>query len=180
MKKFLILIAAVVILGVGWYLASPLFIDKMVDEAFPALSEERQSGVEDEPGLVEAGGEVSKSTQNNEPILLVSGSFVDVDVIHKGSGKAQVYELTGGVRTLRFEDFEVTNGPGLHVVLSAHANPRTQAEVKDGGYVDLGELKGNIGNQNYTLSGDIDLSLYQSVVIYCYPFNVVFSTATLQ
>jgi hypothetical protein len=45
--------------------------------------------------------------------------------------------------------------------------------------VELGQLKGNVGNQNYEIPAEIDLSLYQSVVIYCLPFQVVFSTATL-
>jgi hypothetical protein len=40
-------------------------------------------------------------------------------------------------------------------------------------------LKGNIGSQNYEIPADVDVSQYQSVVIYCMPFHVVFSTATL-
>jgi hypothetical protein len=43
----------------------------------------------------------------------------------------------------------------------------------------LGPLKGNIGNQNYAIPEDVDLSQFSSVVIYCKPFHVVFSYATL-
>ncbi len=46
-------------------------------------------------------------------------------------------------------------------------------------YVDLGSLKGNMGNQNYEIPTDLDLSDYQGVVIYCMPFHVVFATASL-
>ena len=46
-------------------------------------------------------------------------------------------------------------------------------------YVHLGALKGNIGNQNYEIPAEVDLSEYKSVVIYCVPFHVVFATATL-
>ena len=48
-----------------------------------------------------------------------------------------------------------------------------------GDYIDLGSLKGNIGNQNYEIPAGTDLSQYQSIVIYCQPFHVVFATATL-
>jgi len=40
-------------------------------------------------------------------------------------------------------------------------------------------LKGNVGNQNYEIPGDAEIGQFGSVVIYCQPFHVVFSTATL-
>jgi len=74
----------------------------------------------------------------------------------------------------------VTNGPDLRVLLVGHTDPKTRDDVMDGDYVELDNLKGNKGNQNYELSADIDITAYQSVVIYCKPFHVVFSTALLQ
>ena len=50
---------------------------------------------------------------------------------------------------------------------------------KDRGYLDLGKLKGNIGNQNYPVPDGIDISEYNAVMIYCEPFHVIFSTAPL-
>ena len=73
----------------------------------------------------------------------------------------------------------MTNGPDLHVILTPHPNPMSQADVKTAGYNDLGKLKGNIGNQNYPISADVDLSAGGSVVIYCLPFHVIFSVASL-
>ena len=52
-------------------------------------------------------------------------------------------------------------------------------EVKSPGYLDLGELKGNRGNQNYPIPAGVNISTFNSVVIYCKPFAVVFSVATL-
>ena len=49
----------------------------------------------------------------------------------------------------------------------------------DDAYVDLGGLKGNIGDQNYEIPADVDLSQYQSVVIWCDRFNVAFGAADL-
>jgi hypothetical protein len=66
------------------------------------------------------------------------------------------------------------------VILTPHRDPGSSAEVKTGGYVDLGKLKGNKGNQNYPISADVDVAAQKSVVIYCEPFAVAFSVAQLQ
>ena len=111
-----------------------------------------------------------------EPTVLVMGSFIDIDPIHGAEGSATIYELPDGGRVLRFEDFRSKNGPDLHVYLSTEAPTSTFAGLGEDA-VHLGELKGNVGNQNYGLPQAVDLSAYRSVVIYCRPFKVVFSTA---
>lgn len=108
--------------------------------------------------------------------LVTQGTFSGTDALHQGQGTASVFQL-GDQRVLRFEDFEVTNGPDLHVILSTNPNPTGQDDLGD--YIDLGQLKGNVGNQNYELPADLDLSLYQSVIIYCVPFHVLFAVAPL-
>ena len=107
------------------------------------------------------------------------GDFKDADSFHRGSGQAIIYTTPEGGHLLRLENLEVTNGPALHVVLSPHEDPTRSNEVLLEGYADLGDLKGNRGNQNYTIPADVDLSVIKSVVIYCKPFAVVFSVATL-
>ena len=202
MKKILLGIGGILILGALWYLVSPVFIDKEVDDTFPEFEMPRVNELESmnkedlesireealDTAAQEPATEIKEMLPEEDlidavsegPQKIVGGEFIDIDFVHKGSGKAGVYQIDENSRILRFEDFEVTNGPALHVVLSAHPNPKNQSEVKDLGFLDLGNLKGNKGNQNYELDPEIDLSLYKSVVIYCYPFNVVFSTATLQ
>lgn len=106
--------------------------------------------------------------------VVAQGQFRDGDSFHKGEGSAKLYRLGDGSHLLRFEVFRVTNGPDLHVFLAENAEP------KSGRYVDLGKLKGNIGEQNYAVPRDLDLGAYRTVVIYCVPFSVVFSTAALQ
>lgn len=113
-----------------------------------------------------------------DPVILSLGSFGRIDAIHAAEGTATIYHLADGGRILRFEDFRATNGPDLHVYLSRHEAPRNHADL-GADYVDLGQLKGNVGNQNYDIPADLDLTGYNSVVIYCVPFQVVFSTATL-
>jgi len=48
-----------------------------------------------------------------------------------------------------------------------------------GDYIELGPLKGNVGNPNYSIPAAVDLSEDRSAVIYCVPFRVVFSSAEL-
>ena len=60
-----------------------------------------------------------------------------------------------------------------------HPNPEGGSDIHEGDYIDLGKIKGNIGNQNYPLPAGVDPSMFNSVVIYCKPFHVVFSVASL-
>lgn len=112
-----------------------------------------------------------------ENMLLGKGEFGRIDAIHAAEGTAAIYQLSDGSRVLRLEDFKSTNGPELHVLLTAGTEATTFGDVGD--YVDLGILKGNVGNQNYEIPDDVDLSAIQAVVIWCRPFKVVFSVANL-
>ena len=42
------------------------------------------------------------------------------------------------------------------------------------------EIKGNIGDQNYALGSDLDLSKYRAVSIWCKRFSVNFGAAALR
>ena len=96
------------------------------------------------------------------------GSFVGLEG-NNAKGKAIIISA-GKVAFLRFQDFEVTNGPDLHVYMTSDGNISTG--------MDLGKLKGSIGDQNYALNG-VDLKNYDTVVIYCQPFQIYFAQAKL-
>lgn len=226
MRKFLFLsvgLAALIACGaVVWYLASPLFINRMVNEDFPVtapepaelkemsaqeleqleaefmtalppaetLSEmpapERQA-LQDEAmriathmptKVMEEPMQTAVVTPAAEPVLLRAGEFYGADDFHRGSGKALIYQLADGSFLLRLEDFEVINGPDLHVILGIDERPYNHATLGD--YLDLGELKGNIGDQNYAIPAGTDLQRYGSVVIYCVPFRAIFAIAPLE
>ena len=115
----------------------------------------------------------------SEPVALASGSFRDADSFHRGSGDATIYRLPDGSHLLRLEDFEVTNGPDLRVLLARPNDPQSRDELHAAGYTHLAKLKGNIGNQNYEIPADIDPSGIGSIIIYCMPFQVIFSVAPL-
>lgn len=111
------------------------------------------------------------------PAAVAMGMFMDADDFHRGSGSATMFRGPDGSHILRFEDFMVTNGPALSVLISK-AEGITSSENL-GEYLDLGPLKGNVGNQNYEVPAGTDVSEYKTVVIYCVPFHVVFATAPL-
>ncbi|WP_370328014.1 DM13 domain-containing protein [Euzebya sp.] len=206
--KSLIAVAAVVVLAVAFWLIRPLFVDTVVDEEFPVSSSATEDGDaaggtagEDEAFPLSAGAEVPddmtqeeveaemeaaaaapdveevEDMPEGEPTVLSTGSFGGADSAHSGAGTATIYALADGSHVLRFEDFEVTNGPDLRVYL-APLDADGQPHVGEGA-VELGRLKGNIGNQNYDIPADVDLSQPLGVVIYCQPFSVTFATAPL-
>ncbi len=180
-------IAAVIVAPIAWYLGSPLFINRTVNEEFPmSMNATLPEGVtrqQAEEEMMKASKVDSMATEampatQMSPKVLLSGSFQSADAVHKGEGTASVYQI-GSERVLRFDPFRSTNGPALYVYLSPHTAPRSSQQLHEGGSFEVARLKGNIGSQNYTLPSDIDLAKFKSVVIYCRQFHVVFSTATL-
>lgn len=205
-RLFLILIGAAAVAAVFTFpLWRPLLVDDTVNEVFPGLTGEQQTAfinlpVEQQAAMqatlqanptqavemaraMTSGDQIVSAAeqeipQMSDPRVIGQGNFNQIDIIHGGTGTATLYELPDGSRVLRFENFRVTNGPELHVILTRNDNPLTPEDVGTD-YIDLGPLKGNVGNQNYNVPSEIDFSQYQAVVIYCLPFRVVFSVATL-
>ena len=106
----------------------------------------------------------------SEPTVLKTGDFKGADFFHSAEGIAKIIQ-TGDQSFLRFENFEVTNGPDLRVYLTS------DGDVKNG--IHLEKLKASSGDQNYSLSDDINVDMYDTVVIYCQPFGVYFGQASM-
>lgn len=181
------LVLAVPVLWLAWWLGSPLFIDKVADEDFPLTANatipdnvtraEAETTMETAAKIEAPMSEpMTTGMSSAEAVSLISGDFRDADRFHRGSGRATIYRLEDNSHVLRLEDLNVTNGPDLHVLLMVDP----EGGDKGQGYLDLGKLKGNIGNQNYPIPDDADVSRYHAVMIYCQPFHVVFSTAPLR
>ena len=114
-----------------------------------------------------------------KPILYAAGSFSGADAAHTGSGTAKVYRLPDSSHIVRLEDFQVTNGPALIVALAAHPDPLESEDVEKG-YINIGNLKANTGNQNYKIPAEFDVLSFGSIVIWCETFGVMFSAAPLK
>jgi hypothetical protein len=98
---------------------------------------------------------------------------------HDGRGVAEVLALESGERILRFSGFETLDGPDLQVYLLGAPDVESRADLETAGYVSLGALTGNVGDQNYAIPREIDLSRYQAVSVWCRRFGVNFTTAPL-
>lgn len=124
--------------------------------------------------------EISELGIGLDPYVTRTGDFVVIDPMHQGRGSASIYWFSEQQQFLRLEDFEVTNGPDLRVILSQHTEPRTSAETLLPDYIDLGPLKSAAGAQNYEIPETPDLAKYKSVAIYSTSLNMVFTTAPLE
>jgi hypothetical protein len=116
---------------------------------------------------VEVNEEMPAST-----LAIPMGNFVGVgDGIHDAQGEVLIIKVDDGSKFLRFENFRASNGPDLFVYLA------TDETASD--FVNLGMLKGNIGNQNYLIPPGVDLANQDTVLIWCKQFSVLFGSAKL-
>lgn len=152
MKKILIIIFVAIAAGVGYWLGSPLFLDKKVSES-----------VEDIKMMAQ---------DNTAPVVVAMGSFVDADSFHKGEGTVKLIK-TGDKYFIRFEDdFKTTNGPDLFVHFGKDGKYVSEAKI--------GSLKGNIGGQNYEVPENINPNDYNEIWVWCRAFSVPFTSAILK
>lgn len=220
------ILVAIPALAFAWWLGSPLFIDRVVDEPFPRaamavvpddMTEEQVEEMMEEAAAEDvtveepmpempAPSETETTTAPSEttmaanetaapavaettttaapqpvgPVLLYQGVFVDGDSFHTGSGDVKVYRLEDGSLVLRLEDIEVRNGPDLNVIVTPSPTVAGRDDVRVEGHLDLGDLKGNIGSQNYDLPAEFAPPEEFSVVVFCVPFQVVFASAEMR
>jgi hypothetical protein len=154
-KKVAIVVVLVLIVGLWyWFRPDRLYTNIRVDEAMPAAQ-----------GAAAA-----------LPIEL--GTFYTI--LHPTSGTATIYKMADGTHMLRFTNFDTWNGPNVHVYMVAADDAKDAATVERAGFVDLGEIKGNVGNQNYILPSDLDMAKYRAVSIWCKRFSVNFGAAALK
>ena len=117
------------------------------------------------------------TTAPEGPVLLSTSEWISIG--HPGSGTVLVYRQPDGSHVVRFEDLEVSNGPDLLVILSAAPLVDDRAAYSAAEYLSLGDLKGNIGNQNYVVPAEVNLADYQTVAIWCRRFNYTFNAADI-
>lgn len=148
------IVVVVVALFIAWYAFRPerLYVNRQVNEVLPA-------------------------TQGSPSQDLESGTFYGI--MHPTAGTATIYRMGDGSHILRLTHFKTSNGPDVHIYMVAAGDARDNASVERAGFIDLGVMKGNIGDQNYALGPEVDLSKYRAVSVWCKRFSVNFGVAPL-
>lgn len=155
-KKWIVVILGVLILIGAWWLFRPekLWVNVKVNEPAPFAA-----------------------NADPEPLYtgLLSGRA------HPTSGRASIYQTPDGKHELRLTNFMTSNGPDVHIVLAQSADESLKQDFVKGDLrsVELGPMKANEGDQNYDVPSSADLDKYDTVVIYCVRFHVIFATAKL-
>jgi hypothetical protein len=152
MRNKRLIAGVVIVLGaLAWYAFRPerLFIDSTVNESLAAAT----------------------------PSTLAQGVFHSN--AHETTGNATILSLPDGRRVLRLTNFSTSNGPDVRVYLVAASDVTDDETVKTAGFVELGPMKGNRGDQNYEVPASVDLAAYRTVTIWCKRFSVNFGSAPL-
>lgn len=160
-KKILwpaIVICAILVAGVAYWLISPFWISNTVEEALPIVPAPEEMGA----------GIITTSTVET----VSQGSFSGFDAVHYGSGTARIITVDGKTYVRFEEDFSVANGPDLFVGFGKDGEYSKKSEV--------GRLKGDKGSQNYELPDGFDSEKYNEVWIWCRAFGVPFAKAELR
>jgi electron transfer DM13 len=189
---------AIIVITFAIYTISPLLINTVINEPLPSSSvssdfQRFMNMTEDE--RIEAASNMTQkqkemimtvAAQNNNTVsenLSVAtisassnktliGNFVGAgDGFHNAEGVTKIIQLADGTDILRLENFKATNGPDLYVYLSTD---KTNADI-----VNLGRLKGNIGNQNYLIPAGTEITKHNTALIWCRAFSVIFGSAQL-
>lgn len=202
----MVLLAGLAWLAFGYFGVHTLFVDDVVSEAAPVFDAPAPTSTS-QPGTAPADPIAEDGSTEREPAAAAPSAAVppatappttappatappataapadEVVVEYEGgfvgesrydtSGRAVVLGNGTGQRFLRLEGFETDNGPDLNVYL---VNSST-GDVSD--VIDLGDLRGNIGDQNYEIPVGVDLDVYDRVVIWCVRFGVGFGNAPL-
>ena len=185
---------------VNWWLISPYFIDDTVDEGFSTSISQQLGGGGAQPGSGATGDQTDPTdsptttlpptdsepatpdpadeeppAEPSGPVLLGAGEFVGL-AGHDGTGDAGLFQNPDGSLLLRFENFDIDNGPDLEVYLVPGPDQTSLAD----GSIHLGRLKGNIGDQNYEFPPDTDLPPGDyTALVWCEAFSVEFVGATI-
>jgi hypothetical protein len=176
--------AAALFLAIGLTVFKPwlLFVDVRVDEQIPTVAESAENANSSPSASSGASSPPAAPTRQIPagPVQVAVGSLLSHE--HTTSGTVRILRQPNGDRLLTLEHLDTSNGPDVHVWLSA-------ADVVEGtggwfvagaaDHYDLGVIKGNQGNQVYAIPAGVNLKKYKSVDLWCVQFSVSFGAAQL-
>jgi len=110
------------------------------------------------------------------PAASFAGNAADKPFVKKRytiHGSATVQSVDGKTTLVFSEDFKTKNGPDLKIYLSKRPLSSMSAQDVDQSALRLSVLKSHRGSQSYTIPTDINLDEYESVVIQCEAYTVL-------
>ncbi|MET7395214.1 DM13 domain-containing protein [Dactylosporangium sp. NPDC005572] len=163
-----VVLAVALAFGLYWFAPWRLLTSTTIDDALTSV-----------PATAEATSGPTSAAADG-PLLLAEGAFVTHE--HRTSGTARIIRLPDGTHRLEIAGLDTSDGPDLRVWLTDQ--PVTEGRdgwtvFDDGQWLELGRLKGNRGDQTYTIPASADLRQYKSVTIWCKRFSVSFGAAPL-
>jgi len=186
-KKIGISLIVLIVLGISYYLLSPFWNKKELNEASP-ITTSNTTG----PAIIKDNFETMsnemKQKFDQETLAMKDSTMTMVDSMPNGEAKViaqadfkpRAHDVSGkafliehnGEYTVRFENFETINGPDVKIYLSS--------ELGDSDFINLGDLKATKGNVNYSVPSGTDISKYNTVLVWCKAFSILFSYAELK
>ncbi|TMC33239.1 MAG: DM13 domain-containing protein [Chloroflexi bacterium] len=166
------IVAAILLVIVGWYLGSPLFIRTTANEALPITLATAPSSTATSAASISSPAATPRTAITT---VLRRGELHYVDTLHNGKGDVLLIAVDAK-QFLRFEDVAITNAPDVHVYLSKDSG----GKWSDASSTYVGALKATNGSFNYELSSPFDLAGYSSVIVWCRAFSVLVTWADLE
>lgn len=200
-----IIIAAIVI-PVGIYTLSPLFINTEINEPLPSLSSESSIGFEKFMAMTEEEKINAAKNMTVEEKDMIMRTAAEQDTIinetmtstmdssknteqneNKNILVGDFMGVNDGIHNAEGKAKILTLSDGSQIIRledfrstngpDVHLYLSTNKQASD--FIDLGRLKANIGNQNYQIPVNTDYNKYKYVLIWCQPFSVLFGSAQL-
>lgn len=200
-----IIIAAIVI-PIGIYTLSPLFINTEINEPLPSLSSESSIGFEkfmamteeekinaaknmtvEEKDMIMRTAAEQDTTINETMTSTMDSSKNTEQNENKNILVGDFMGVNDGIHNAEGKAKILTLSDGSQIIRledfrstngpDVHLYLSTNKQASD--FIDLGRLKANIGNQNYQIPVNTDYNKYNYVLIWCQPFSVLFGSAQL-
>ena len=164
--------------------------EALAEQLMDSLDPDNDIPTLNEMEVMEFAEDMNENTSDEPSTSKVkTGGFIKLDnfgEILKTDGVVAIYEviISGNLegRILNFdEDFATISAPNLEVYLSPRQTVQTPNQLFDdtNSPIEVAVLRGNIGTQNFELQTTLDLTIYNSVVIYNEDYNLIIAVAPL-
>ncbi len=126
----------------------------------------------------EALPDADRPAMNEDALVLAEGAFAPK--VHQAKGGVRLEDADGARRALFTDDFEIDNGPALVVFLSPTPFADLTPDNALDGRLSIGDLAAVRGAQEYALGDDVVVDDFQSIVVWCESFGVLYAAAGLE